>query len=97
MLASLMAQALSRCCVAGLENLRFVRLTSGFQARLFEVEVSLDAVHDLIADHALVSQFDQSPALCSQQLPQEALVGGGAFLHPPSSSPPKRARKRLRR
>src|SRR5215212_1947157 len=52
------------------------------QARLFEVQVVLDAVHSLVADHALVAQFEQGPALRSQQLPQEALVGGGAFLGP---------------
>ncbi len=45
-------------------GLGFVRLMSGFQARLFEVEVVLDAVHGLVADHALVAQFDQGPALC---------------------------------
>jgi hypothetical protein len=50
------------------------------QARLFEVQVVLDAVHSLVADHALVAQFEQGPALRSQQLPQEALVGEGAFL-----------------
>ncbi len=57
-----------------------VRRISSFQARLFEVEVALDAVHGLVADHALIAQFEQGPALRSQQLPQEALVGGGAFL-----------------
>ena len=50
------------------------------QTRLFEVQVVLDAVHSLVADHALVAQFEQGPALRSQQLPQEALVGEGAFL-----------------
>ena len=59
-----------------------VHLISGPQARLFEVQVALDAVHGLVADHALVAQFEQGPALRSQQLPQEALVGGGAFLDP---------------
>jgi len=59
-----------------------VHLISGPQARLFEVQVALDAVHSLVADHALVAQFEQGPALRSQQLPQEALVGGGAFLDP---------------
>ena len=57
-----------------------VRPISGPQARLFEVQVALDAVHSLVADHALVAQFDKGPALHSHQLPQEALVGEGAFL-----------------
>src|SRR5918998_3393528 len=59
-----------------------VHLISGLQTRLFEVEVALDAVHGLVADYALVTQFEKGPALRSQQLPQEALVGGGAFLDP---------------
>jgi hypothetical protein len=42
-----------------------VRRISSFQARLFEVEVALDAVHSLVADHALAAQFDKGPALCS--------------------------------
>src|ERR687897_1280547 len=33
-----------------------VRLISGLQARLFEVQVALDAVHGLVADYALVAQ-----------------------------------------
>src|SRR5829696_4858900 len=57
-----------------------IHLISGFQTRLFEVEVALDAVHSLVADHALIAQFEQSTALRSQQLPQEALVGARAFL-----------------
>src|ERR671926_125176 len=63
-------------------GLGFARLISDLQARLFEVEVALDAVHRLVAEHALVAQFDQSPALRSEQLPQEALVGDRAFLDP---------------
>jgi hypothetical protein len=35
-----------------------VHLISGPQARLFEVQVALDAVHSLVADHALVAQFE---------------------------------------
>src|SRR5215207_766318 len=57
-------------------------LISGFQTRLFEVEVALDAVHSLVTDHALIAQFEQGYALRSQQLPQEALVGGGVYLDP---------------
>src|SRR5215217_3980825 len=59
-----------------------VNLISGPQARLFEVQVALDAVHSLVADFALIAQFEQGPALRSQQLPQEALVGDGAYLDP---------------
>ena len=49
------------CCL----GLGLVCLMSGFQARLFEVEIVLDAMHGLVADHALVAQFDQGPALRS--------------------------------
>src|SRR3954468_15340037 len=58
----------------------FVRLMSGFQARLFEVEVPLDTVHSFVADYAAVAQFDQGSALRSQQLSRQALVEDGAFL-----------------
>src|SRR5918997_3590446 len=53
---------------------------SGFQTRLFEVQIALDTVHSLVADCALMAQLEQGYALRSQQLPQEALVGGGAVL-----------------
>jgi hypothetical protein len=36
---------------------------SGFQTRLFEVQVALDAVHGPVADHAIIAQFNQDPAL----------------------------------
>src|SRR3712207_2365117 len=55
---------------------------SDLQARLFEVEVALDAVHHLVAYAALVAELDQGPALRPEQLPHKALVGGGAFLDP---------------
>src|ERR687894_1495945 len=55
---------------------------SHLQARLFEVEVTLDAVHDLVADTTLVAKLDQGRALRPEELPREALVGGGAFLDP---------------
>jgi hypothetical protein len=40
-----------------------VHLISGLHARLFEVEVALDTVHGLVADHALIpaSQSENAP------------------------------------
>ncbi len=42
-----------------------VHLISGLQARLFEVEVAFDTVHSLVADYALIAQFEQRSALRS--------------------------------
>src|SRR5215211_4155446 len=50
------------------------------QARLFQVEVALDAVHDLIPDAALVAHGDEPQALRPEQLDHQALVGGRAFF-----------------
>ena len=71
-------------------------LASHFQARLFQVEVALDAVHDLVPDAASVAQPNQSQALCPEQLDHEALVCGRAFFDT-VRIPTKREAKRVRR
>src|SRR5215207_2634267 len=50
------------------------------QARLFQVEVTLDAVHDLVPDASLVAHCNEPQALRPEQLDHEALVGGRAFF-----------------
>src|SRR5918995_517876 len=50
------------------------------QAGLFQVEVALDAVHDLVSDATLVAHRDEPQALGPQQLDHEVLVGGRAFF-----------------
>src|SRR5215211_6051460 len=50
------------------------------QARLFQVEVALDAVHDLVPDASLVAHCNEPQALRPEQLDHEALVGGRAFF-----------------
>ncbi len=41
-----------------------------------------DAVHRLVAYLPLVAELDQGHALRPEQLPHQALEGGGAFLQP---------------
>src|SRR5918998_5409696 len=53
---------------------------SDLQARLFEVEVALDAVHHLVADAALVAKSDQGGALRAEQLSRKTLEGGRTVL-----------------
>src|SRR5215210_5284815 len=50
------------------------------QAGLFQVEVALDAVHDLVPDAALVTHADEPLALRHEQLDHEALVVRRAFF-----------------
>ena len=50
------------------------------EAGVLEVEVSLDAVHHIVADHALVAELDDGAALGLEQLAHQPLVGKGAVL-----------------
>ena len=56
------------------------RYLSDLQARVFEVEVALDAAHDLIPDPALALQAQHGFALRLQKLALEALEGRRACL-----------------
>src|SRR5918992_4538014 len=50
------------------------------QTGLFQVEVALDTVHDLVSDVTLVAHHDEPQALRPEQLGHEALVGGRAYF-----------------
>src|SRR5215207_8993911 len=54
-------------------------LTAGLhlETGVLEVEVTLDAVHDVVVDLALVAQADDLGALSLEQLANEALVVDG--------------------
>jgi len=56
------------------------RYLSDLQVRVFEVEVALDAAHDLVPDLALAPQAQYGFALRLQKLAPEALEGRRACL-----------------
>src|SRR5262249_8293768 len=49
-------------------------------SELFQVEVALDAQQDVVADHAIVAQPDDRPALGAQHLPAQTPVGLGLMV-----------------
>ena len=73
------------------------RAESDLEARVLEVEVALDAAHDLVVDLAHVAQADDLGALGLEHLAPQALVGLGPPSIAPSSSSSKRAEKRRMR
>src|SRR5438105_7980742 len=53
------------------------------EARVFQVEVSGDSVHDQVVDAALAAQLDDGVPLGVQKLATEALVGERLLLERP--------------
>src|SRR5918995_4637079 len=53
---------------------------SDLQPGVLQVELPFDAVHHIVADHALVAEPDDGPPLGLEQLADQALVGQRAVL-----------------
>jgi hypothetical protein len=46
-------------------------------AHFFQIELTLDAVQDLVVDHAAIAQSDHQVTLGPQRLAPQALIAGG--------------------
>src|SRR4051795_9844141 len=59
---------------------RWPARASDLEPLVLEVELALDAVHDVVGDRAVVAQPDDRAPLRLEHLADEALVGGRAVL-----------------
>src|SRR3954464_6194672 len=67
-------------CHHGGHRRRWPARASDLEPLVLEVELALDAVHDVVGDRAVVAQGDDRPPLGLEHLADEPLVGGRAVL-----------------
>src|SRR3954453_18412278 len=67
-------------CHHGGHRRRWPARASDLEPLVLEVELALDAVHDVVGDRAVVAQPDDRAPLRLEHLADEALVGGRAVF-----------------